>query len=313
MFPDVIDMSDMIAFDGTRALTASRLINFDTGTSSLREGHKGWLSGIACPAISSSPNPWIDIYAYASKLGNKDSNLRLSQQRAESTKAFLGQELAKNGTSIEGLVNIEKGFGEDAPGYIAGDSSNEPHWRAVDVIVFGSKPTVIRPPKTPVPPSAEATTFEIRVLGGFSVGVDLLGVPSADNFFFQIVDVARRRTAFYHYTGLSYTFIGLPSPGSVSTAGPPTQFRTSDPVELHQFNAEASLYKDPGGGIGPFSIGGTMRLHLDNMKNYLGQPVTTRPSLIPIEGGSSIDVLSSGGPGKGLFVFQGQVYEFKGY
>ncbi len=74
------------------------------------------------------------------------------QRRALAVKAVLDSELRKLAHSLEGMVKIDHGFGENAPGYNAAESDNDARWRAVDVMVYGSRPADIKSPPLPQPP-----------------------------------------------------------------------------------------------------------------------------------------------------------------
>lgn len=302
--PHVLEMPEFVAFDGTRAVAAGRLIDFQTKKSELLEDHRCWLRDKVVPKILARPNAWIDLYGYASKLGNQPDNLALSRARAEAVKTFLTQQLAIHGRSIEGMVNIDCGFGETAPGYSANDSDNAPYWRAAEVVVFGSRPTVVRPPA--VPPTGN-NLFEIRVVGGGSASVFL----QADNYFFQIIDLGRHQTAFFFYTGggLGVSIPKIPGAGSVTHSGPMTPFRTSRPAELHQFNAKASLYQDPGATVGPFSTGGTLRLTMHHIHDASGL-IFTDPRIIPIEGGWGIQMPGLGSATEGVLALASPILPF---
>lgn len=300
----VLEMPEFVAFDGTHAAVAGRLIDFQTKKSDLREDHQRWLRDKVVPMILARPNAWIDLYGYASKLGNQKDNLALSRSRAEAVKVFLAQQLAMHGRSIEGMVNIDCGFGETAPGYSANETDNAAYWRAAEVVVFGSKPSIVRPP---VSPPASHDMFEIRVVGGGSASVFL----QADNYFFQIVDLGRRQTAFFFYTGggLGVSIPKIPGAGSVTQSGPMTPFRTSRPAELHQFNSKASLYQDPGATVGPFSAGGTLRLTLHEIHDASGL-IFTDPRIIPIEGGWGVQMPGLGSASEGVLALASPILPF---
>ncbi|MGE4545692.1 MAG: hypothetical protein AB7D06_16490 [Pedobacter sp.] len=298
----VWEMPELIAFDGTHSAIAGRLIEFETKKSELLPDHRHWLQEKVVPAILARPNAWIDLYGYASKLGNQSDNLALSRERVESVKDFLGQHLAIHGRNIDGMVNIDCGFGETAPGYYDKDSDNSGYWRAAEIIVFGSKPSVVRPP---VIPPASGNSFEIKVVAGGSASLFL----QADNYVFQISDLTRRQTAFFFYTGggLGISIPKIPGPGSMTKAGPPTPFRTSRPAELHQFNSKASLYQDPGMTVGPFSAGGTLRLRIYEIHDSTGL-VFTSPSILPIEGGWGIQMPGLGSASEGILALASAVF-----
>ena len=310
-YPDVTQMREFVAFDGTFAAVAGRMINFETGSSTLKPGHRQWLEKEVFRAIMARPNAWVDIYGYASKKGNTQQNLALSKARATEAKNFLGGLLAMKGKSIETMVKIDHGFGEDAPDYIAGESDNSPNWRAAEVIVFGTKPRIVRKPKTQI----QHNKFEIRLMGGFSIGAI---VAQSDNYFFQIVDVVRRRTMFFHYTGggiavpLPPPFSVLPSPGSVSQTGPAATFTTRKPVELYQFNARAGLMQEPGATFGGKSIAGTLLLTPEVIGSD-GLRVFTNPSPIRIEGGPGFQMPGAGSSTIGTLAKISEEMQFVNY
>jgi hypothetical protein len=168
----------------------------------------------------------VDLFGYASRIGDTGFNLALSEQRINTVK--------KRISTYASNVNfqIQKGLGESESG--PDERDNAGYYRAVEVYVYAFKP----PPPKPVPPVViAATKWEIRVVGGGSASI----IVQADNYFFQIVDLVRRKTAFYFYTGggLGISIPKIPGPGSVTKAGPPTMFRTKFPAELYMFNSEA--------------------------------------------------------------------------
>ena len=178
-------------------------------------------------------------------------------------------------------------------------------------------PPVVPPGPTPPPPDpVYSTAFEIRVVGGFSGSA----LAQADNYIFQIVDLTRLKTAFYHFTGfgLGLSIPKIPGPGSVTKVGPPTKFRTSRSVELYQFNAPANLVQMPGATLGSFSVWGTLKLTFGDINNtnpeYASDIyVMIIPMTISIEGGSGIQMPGLGSSTWGVLAFQGQVYPFSGY
>ncbi len=199
------------------------------------------------------------------------------------------------GRSLDKTVNIEFGFGEDAPEYVAGESDNSPNWRAAQVTVFGTKPRIIRKPK---PQAAQSTEFEIRVISGGSFGY---GVGQADNYMFRIDDLIRRRAMDFYYTGIGVTVSlpKIPSLPSSTIVGPPTRFSTSKPTQLYQFNSEASMYQDPGMTYDNLSIGGTIHLAIRNITDGK-HPIFTNPKVIPISGGQGFQLPGLGSAGKGV-------------
>jgi hypothetical protein len=96
------------------------------------------------------------------------------------------------------------------------------------------------------------------------------------------------------------------------SAGKPTRFHTTRAIQLHVFNAQASLYQDPGATIGNSSMGGTLRLHLKSMSDYRGF-VATRPGTIAIEGGAGFQMPSLGSATEGIFALVSEILPFTGY
>jgi hypothetical protein len=300
-------MENYVAFDGTPAAAAARLINFTTAKADLLPGHKKWLDEKVIPAIRARPNAWIDLYGYASKRGNRQFNLGLSKNRAKAPKNYLAGTMLLLGKSIDQMVKIDHGFGEDHPDYFAKETDNAAYWRAAEVIVFGTKPKIVRPP-APVKPTA--TNFEIRVVGGGSASI----IAQTDDYFFQIVDILRQKTMFFLYTGLGIgiSIPKIPGPGSVTKAGPPTKFTTTRPAELYQFNSRAQLFQDPGATLGGASVGGTLRLSINEIHDSTGM-IFTKPGIIPIEGGAGIQMPGVGSVSEGVLAKVSAEFPFTGY
>jgi len=299
-----MEMPIFMAFDGTRATFAGRLIDFQTRKSELLPEHRRWLQEMIVPAILTRPNAWIDVYGYASKRGNQHDNLVLSRARAGAVKDFLSQELAIQGRNIEGIINIGCGFEETAPGYSPDSSDNVGYWRAAEIVLFETRPKIVRPPMvTPV----HGNTFEIRVVGR----------KSASRFFqpynhiFQIIDKSHGQTAFFSYTGSKrgISFPKIPDPASVATSAPLTLFRTSRPTKLDQFNSKASLYQDPGTLFGPFSKGGTLRLILTEIHDASGL-IFTDPRIIPIKGSGGMQAPVLGSATQGVLSTVSDIFPY---
>ncbi|MFT3927828.1 MAG: hypothetical protein QM778_35195 [Myxococcales bacterium] len=294
--PDVMPMS------GGEFLTAARLCNFSTGQAFLLAKHHTWLQKDLLRAVRHSVAPWIDVVGYASKLGDANFNMTLSGHRCESVKRNI------RAHSNRATFNVELHKGESES--MGNESNNDGYWRSVDVYVWGKKPPVpVRPPPAPIP-ALGSMEFEIRVVGGGSASIGV----QADNFFFQIVDLKGRKTAFFFYTGvgMGISIPKIPGPGSMTKAGPPSRFVTARPVQLHSFNSKASLYQDPGATIGSWSYGGTMRLSLKELTDHDGF-VGTRPGIIPIEGGPGIQMPGLGSSSEGTLALVSQVLPFTGY
>lgn len=291
---------DVQRITGTSAKSAARLCNFVTSEAKLLTSHIQYLDTEVAPVIKGMIGPWVDLFGYASRRGNSAFNTVLSEQRIKAVKERIAT-YAEN-------VNFQQqtGFGDSQSGPDASDNSG--YYRAVDVMVYATKPPPRPVPVAPKPP--EATKFEIRVVGGGSASI----LGQADNFFFQITDLIRKKTCFFFYTGvgIGISIPKIPGPGSVTKAGPPTKFTTSRPVELYNFNTRAQLYQDAGATLGSASIGGTMRLAMLNFSDSQGF-VATKPGMIPIEGGSGMQMPGLGSVTEGVLAKVSDVFEFNGY
>jgi OmpA-OmpF porin, OOP family len=90
------------------ALLASSNINFDTGKASLKQQSDALLDRLAIVAAN-CPNTNIAINGHTDKRGNDDTNMRLSNARAETVKAYL------LGKGIAATRLAAKGLGETQP------------------------------------------------------------------------------------------------------------------------------------------------------------------------------------------------------
>jgi hypothetical protein len=297
---------DVQEITGTKAAAAARLCNLATGKATLLPAHLKWLDTKVRPLVAGNPSAWTDVIGHASRqwrhtarANAHDLNRALSAERCAAVKRCV------SGYNRGARFNVVLAQGD---GQALGSKPDDGYDRAVEVLVYASGPP--RKVQPSVPPPVQAVNFEIRVVGGGSASV----VAQADNYFFQIVDLVRRQTAFYLYTGLG---IGLsipkiPGPGSVTRAGPPARFHTSRQTELHQFNSRASLYQDPGATIGPYSVGGTLRLAIKEITDSAGL-IATRPGIIPIEGGADVQMPGLGSASEGVLAWQGHLFPFTGY
>jgi hypothetical protein len=295
---------DVQEMTGTKATVAARLCNFPTGKATLLTAHERWLDAKVRPIVAGNPSAWVDVIGHASRqwrhtggANAHDLNRALSLQRCGAVKRRVGT------YSAGARFNVELALGDSQSVMPKPDDGYD---RAVEVLVYASG----QPPKPKPAPPVRAIDFEIRVVGG---GSGAAGVQ-ADNYIFQIVDRVRLLTAFYHYTGvgIGVSIPKVPGPGSVTKAGPPTKFTTSRPAELYQFNSKASLFQDPGATVGPYSAGGTLRLSIKEITDPAGL-ITTSPGIIPIEGGSGIQMPGLGSVSEGVLAWQGSVYPFNGY
>lgn len=294
---------DVQEITGSGALVAARLCNFVTGSSTPLPAHTAWLDAKVRPVVGTNPSAWVDLLGHASRqwkapggLNSHTLNRALSFQRCEALKGKIGA----YGPSVR--FNIEMAEGDDES---VGPNPDDGYDRAVEVLVYA-----VPPPKKITPPKVVSTQFEIRVVGGGSASIGL----QADNYFFQIVDLTKLKTAFYFYTGAGFgiSIPKIPGPGSVTKKGPPRKFSTSRDTQLYMFNSKASLYQDAGATLGPLSVGGTMRLTIKEIFDSAGL-IVTRPSTIPIEGGAGIQMPGLGSASEGVLALVAGPWPFTGY
>ncbi len=287
--------NDVQPITGTTAKAAARLCNFDTGKAVLLESHEIWLDANVRPVFKEMLGPWVDIFGYASRLGDERGydNTGLSENRRDAVKK-----------KISGYANninfqILRGKGSSESG---GDIRNDDgYWRAAEFYVYATKP-----PDKPVEPKPDRPfqDFDIRVLRGLSttvIGYKAIAIVR-DEYDFEITDVATGQSAVYKYAGagvsLSVPKVSLPASVTVMP-GPPSRFKAraikiGDPaIGLSDFGGDAELYQDPGGGVGSVSVGETLRLNLKTNKAYL------LPAMVPIASGKGAELSPGASASKG--------------
>jgi OOP family OmpA-OmpF porin len=95
-------------FQGAERSVILQGVNFTTGKSELTEASKAILVEVA-RSLAASPGTRVEVSGYTDNTGSGKTNLKLSQQRAESVEAFLVQ----NGASPAQVS--AKGYGEENP------------------------------------------------------------------------------------------------------------------------------------------------------------------------------------------------------
>ena len=126
------------------ATIAARLCNFKTAQSDPLYTHRQWLDANVIPAIRNSPNPWVDIFGYASRLGDPTFNKKLSDKRC----AAVVQHIRSSVPRVS--FPQQFGYGEDRSG--GGVNDNDGFWRAVELYVYAAgRPSVPDKPKPPPP------------------------------------------------------------------------------------------------------------------------------------------------------------------
>jgi hypothetical protein len=123
------------------ARTAIRLCNFPTGKSKMLDSHKQWLDQNVKQFLASCPYPWVDMFGYASHLGNPISNKKLSDDRCDEVMHWLQTYNPKTG------FPQEFGYGDSRS--TGGRTDDDGYWRAVEIYVYGSVPPG-KVPRTPV-------------------------------------------------------------------------------------------------------------------------------------------------------------------
>jgi hypothetical protein len=297
---------DVQEITGSKALVAARLCNFATGKAKPLAAHNQWMESKVKPVLASNPSAWVDILGHASRQWNHTGghsshqlNATLSMSRCEQVKG----KIATLGPKATFNLEIAKGDAESV-----GPKQDDGYDRAVEVYVYAAKPK----PAQPGPPKAavQATTFEIRVVGGGSASIG----AQADDYFFQVVDLTRSQTAFFFYTGVGagFSIPKIPGPGSFTKTGDPASFTTTADTRLHMFNSQASLFQDAGATLGSLSVGGTMRLAIEDVCDGTNM-IFTHPKIIPISGGPGIQMPGLGSASHGVFTMVSDVMPFTGY
>lgn len=319
--PDVLPFDDNVVINNTPILKAARLVNIPTNTASLKQAHNNWILNELIPAIRQIPNPWIDLYGYASKKGKKEHNLKLSRARTEAVKKFIGDNLGSLNKSIDEIVNINVGFGEDDPGNLNREPEEDDsgYWRAVEIRAFGSKPNIPNvPPLGRREPKKTYEKFMIRLM----LGGQVPGIPAftPEAYRFQIVDLDRNRSANFLFIalGVDIPLVGLddiiklfvPTISVNLMPGPWKEFSTDRPSKLYHFNSPAACYHDPGAQLIK-GFGGTY--HLNIKRIGIDSFAFTSPRPIPIESGVGIASPSAPMPAEGLLIMETAATEFLGY
>ena len=222
-YEKVLEIPEYIALDGTRASVAGRLIDFPTGQATLSITQQECLRDEFVPIIAERQNFWVDLRGYASKKGQTNKNKQLSDDRKTAVKNFLEAELRKQGKSLLGKVNIDDAYGENAVEYVAPESNNDSYWRAVEVVVFGSKPNIVAPPKIKTPPAPPLLTHPSgwTVSGGAGGGVSVTVVSAtAGSFFFTNHSTGEKWRGIYAGGGIGLSV--LPANITISTDSMPS-------------------------------------------------------------------------------------------
>jgi hypothetical protein len=130
---------DVQRISGTYAKAAARLCNFATGEAFLLLAHQEYLDTEVRNVIRTMPKPWIDLFGYASRIGDATFNLGLSTRRINAVKA----RIAEYANQVNFQTSV--GYGETQSG--PNERNNDGYYRAVEVYVYADKPAPPSPPK----------------------------------------------------------------------------------------------------------------------------------------------------------------------
>lgn len=151
---------------GVTPLAAARLCNFATGSETPLFGHRFWIESTVKAVCSSSPNPWIDVFAYASHRGSARGydNQALSERRRNE----IIKEIKKHCPNVRFIQQEALGDSQST-----GDiNDNSGDWRAVSVYVYGALPPGRKPEPVSLPVPTEWFVTQLN-LSSFSVVVTL--------------------------------------------------------------------------------------------------------------------------------------------
>ncbi len=152
---------------GATPLVAARLCNFPTGSEGPLFAHRFWIESTLKPLCDSSPNPWIDVFGYASHRGSKRGydNLGLSARRRNE----VIKEILKQCPKVHFVQQVALGDSQST-GDVNDDSGD---WRAVSVYLYGALPPGRKPAVLPIAPdwfvtSLNLSSFSAIVAAGFT-------------------------------------------------------------------------------------------------------------------------------------------------
>jgi hypothetical protein len=250
------------------------LHNFDVDGDKPKPEHAEFLRSKVAPLLSGNKGH-IWMQGSASRTGTHQHNLELSKRRVNAIAALLRE---------YGVAEGQMQLDAVGDGMTFGHIREDEHDRAVALVVlpiFKPQP----PPDRPVPkPPPVTDSFQIRMLGGLSVGAEIYG---GEMLFFQIYDRKNNLSGFYIYTGRTWQVSALPTWLSGTMKGEWNSFTTSKPMQVIQFQGPARFTT---AGAGNWT------------KNYLtmvGMPagVSTVPATLSLQTGFTVGVGASTGMG----------------
>ena len=236
------------------------LYDFDIDDWELKELHEAWILQAvtfmaddiaarkkgALPKWATSGPQWkVWMHGYASKTGEFSHNVLLSANREQEVEKEFRKRIAAKGLT-DAEIAYDRVFHGSKDTTVKGENEEG---RAVYVVI--QRPTLPPPPiiVKPPPPPPTSKKFKIMVLGDVTVAKTLGGEVS----FFQIVDTDNNLTAFFLYKGKGVSWpVPFTPPASLTMKGGFTSFETTKPVELKDFEGNASYGQGP--GIGSWSL-----------------------------------------------------------
>jgi outer membrane protein OmpA-like peptidoglycan-associated protein/tetratricopeptide (TPR) repeat protein len=136
--PGVQEINELFVMDQrTIGLTFTLKILFDLGRSNIRQDAAFELDEHALPFLLLNPDVVVELSAHTDSRGNPTTNMRLSQQRAESTARYL------IGKGVNPAQIVAKGYGQTMllnhcqPGTVCSETEHEQN-RRVEIKIIGS-------------------------------------------------------------------------------------------------------------------------------------------------------------------------------
>ncbi|MGA9918172.1 MAG: hypothetical protein WBR17_37085 [Paraburkholderia sp.] len=178
---------DIEPVEAGKASSAGRLCNFVTGQYKLLPSHTKWLDEKVIPLVRNSPNPWVDVFGYASRLGDAQFNKRLSDQRCEAVVQYIKAAVPR--------VSFPQEFGFGESKSSGGVNDNDGFWRSVELYVYAmGRPPEPRP--RPITPEITDEWFVTEFAGHTESLVVMLGYSvMTGNITFRRADSLQYRGA----------------------------------------------------------------------------------------------------------------------
>lgn len=139
--------TSVCAFTEAGRVVGARLFDFATGSATLLPGHRDWIRDYFVPKLKQCPNAWVDFIGFASRRGDANLNLRLSQQRIQHVETYIK-------SLHPGIkINLRIPRGENAAEEDnTADGDNWGYYRAVLIRWYGVPLPIPAPDRPPPPP-----------------------------------------------------------------------------------------------------------------------------------------------------------------